>query len=346
MKKRLSTFMAVLLCLAMMAPSTLAASFDDTQGHWAEESIKLVADMGLFQGNGTSFSPSGTMTRGMFVTVLGRMAEAMGMDVTPENEVTFSDVSSDAYYADYVAWAHEQDIVNGISDDTFSPSTAITREQMCSLFVRFLTAIDFDFTPYEGSTLTFLDQDSISSYAVDDVAMAVSLGLISGIAQGDDLIFNPKESATRAAVATVFSRLIAIEEIAEILAEVETEDTNDSSGSSSSSNSSSGSTEVDITADLEELLSNYQTALNTSGSDLDTASDAVKTCMADLMDCIQQSIDDGTVTDSDTLKATYPEEIASVKSQYDAFTTDERTEFLTIALDFENTKTLLELFGY
>ncbi len=41
------------------------------------------------------------MTRGMFVTVLGRLA---GIDVSGCIDSNFSDVKSDAYYMGYVEW--------------------------------------------------------------------------------------------------------------------------------------------------------------------------------------------------------------------------------------------------
>ena len=67
------------------------------------------------------------MTRGMFVTALGRLA---GIDQADYKTGKFTDVKADAYYAPYVNWAAEKGIVNGTSATTFSPDTNITREQM------------------------------------------------------------------------------------------------------------------------------------------------------------------------------------------------------------------------
>lgn len=53
--------------------------FTDTVNHWAEKDIAYVVERGLFTGaTDTTFSPNTTMTRGMFVTALGRLA---GIDV-------------------------------------------------------------------------------------------------------------------------------------------------------------------------------------------------------------------------------------------------------------------------
>ena len=88
-------------------------------------------------------SPDGTMTRGMFVTVLGRMA---GIDVDEYiGETPFTDVSYSAYYAPYVTWAAKYGITGGTGDGTFSPNALINREQMATFVVRYFELFgDFD----------------------------------------------------------------------------------------------------------------------------------------------------------------------------------------------------------
>jgi hypothetical protein len=51
------------------------SSFDDVSADaWYAPAVEYVSSMGLFNGTGSGFSPELTMTRGMFVTALGRMA--------------------------------------------------------------------------------------------------------------------------------------------------------------------------------------------------------------------------------------------------------------------------------
>ena len=76
MKKPLCLILTIALLLpALFVP---AAAFDDVRaGAWYAEAVDYVVSAGLFQGTGeNTFTPNGTMTRGMFVTVLGRMAGA------------------------------------------------------------------------------------------------------------------------------------------------------------------------------------------------------------------------------------------------------------------------------
>ena len=77
MRKRILCLLLALTLLAGAFPFASAAEhgMKDITGHWAEADIAWVVRMGLFSGtSATTFTPNGTMTRGMFVTVLGRYA--------------------------------------------------------------------------------------------------------------------------------------------------------------------------------------------------------------------------------------------------------------------------------
>ncbi len=66
--------------------------FTDIDGHWAKDDILFVANRGLMTGtSATTFSPNGSMTRGMFVTALGRLANA---DISAYKKSNFTDVKA------------------------------------------------------------------------------------------------------------------------------------------------------------------------------------------------------------------------------------------------------------
>ena len=71
------------------------------------------------------FAPEGTLTRAMAAQIIWNMAG------NPESSVTapFLDVTSDAWYADAVAWAYEQGIILGYDSLTFGPDDYVTMEQ-------------------------------------------------------------------------------------------------------------------------------------------------------------------------------------------------------------------------
>lgn len=80
MKKIRTGFLIFLLMVALLqfASATSVSNFSDVNSkNWFFENVKFVTENGMFNGtSATTFSPGQTMTRGMFVTVLGRYGGA------------------------------------------------------------------------------------------------------------------------------------------------------------------------------------------------------------------------------------------------------------------------------
>lgn len=82
------------------------------------KAVEFVYENGLFNGvSATEFAPATTMTRAMFVTVLGRLANVDTVAYTAE--LSFEDVVPGEWYTPYVAWAAENGIVNGYNAAEF-----------------------------------------------------------------------------------------------------------------------------------------------------------------------------------------------------------------------------------
>ena len=185
-----------------VAYKTPAPVFTDIAGHWAKEDIEFVAARGLLSGTGNGlFSPDGTMTRGMFVTALGRLA-----GVNPDSYQTrsFTDVKTDAYYAAYVEWAAQKGIVSGTGDKLFSPDAPVTREQMAVMMVNYAGQMGYSI-PTPLAAVTFADSDQISAWAAKEVAAMQRAGIVKG---KDGNRFDPQASATRAEVSAVLRRFV------------------------------------------------------------------------------------------------------------------------------------------
>ena len=177
-----------------------APSFTDISTHWAKEDIEFVVSRGLFSGTSTTtFSPNTGMTRGMFVTTLGRLANA---DVSSFKKSSFTDVKSDTYYMGYIEWASKNSIVNGTGNGIFAPDQLITREQMAVILQNYAKAIGFTL-PKVHAENTFADSAKISVYAKDAVKQVQMAGIISG---KNNNLFDPKGTATRAEVSAVLRR--------------------------------------------------------------------------------------------------------------------------------------------
>ena len=177
-------------------------TFEDVKSDfWGAKAIGFAAANELFTGTGpNTFEPNRTMTRGMLVTVLGRL---MDVDQTKYTGKAYSDVPTGTWYSACVQWASENGIVTGYGGGRFGPNDVITREQMCTILVRFLKA--------QGITLPeqlkneFSDMNSVSSWAAEAVRYCQQAGLIQGTGGNRG---NPRGQSTRAEVATVLMRMI------------------------------------------------------------------------------------------------------------------------------------------
>ena len=266
-------------------PVTVSAGntpFTDIDGQWFTESVRFVYNHSLFMGTSdTLFSPNSSMTRGMFITVLGRFAgggrwsaldawtgtlgisgagqvavrdrtttsgssvltrigtsgELMqvissvpaGEDGAPWYEVqygsvrgyvrqkglgdsgstllraytgSFTDLPAGAYYTGHAQWANMFGVMYGVSDTAFCPGQNITREDICVLMYRYLTAYLGKSVSSGGSA--FSDDTDISPYARDAVYAMRTIGVVNGY---PDNTFHPRNYATRAEVAVMFESL-------------------------------------------------------------------------------------------------------------------------------------------
>lgn len=204
MKKRL---ICILLTLCMLVSLMPVAAFATDSGmnftdvkktDWFYEAVQYAMKNGLMNGTGNNqFSPNATITRGMIVTILYRME---GEPATIGEK--FSDVVADQYYADAVAWANANGIVEGYSNDIFGPDDPVTREQLATILYRYMQYKGYT-ADASGNLALFADGASVSDYAVKSMKWAVGIGLIKGT-DGNRLA--PRGTATRAEAATMFMR--------------------------------------------------------------------------------------------------------------------------------------------
>ena len=179
-------------------------NFTDINGHWAKEHILFTVSRGLFSGTSeTTFSPNTTLTRGMFVTALGRLA---GINPADYQNRKFTDVKADAYYSPYVNWAASKGIVSGTTSSTFAPDSNITREQMAVIMKNYADKMGYSI-PKTLEAVTFADNAQISSWAKDAVKAMQQAGVLSG---KENNRFDPQGNATRAEAATVLHRFVEV----------------------------------------------------------------------------------------------------------------------------------------
>lgn len=178
---------------------------DVTKNDWFYDAVYAAWEKGLMNGTtATTFEPNAMTTRGMLVAILYRM-EGSPEVVSPNS---FSDVAEDMYYADAVAWAAANGIVNGYDDDRFGPDDVLLREQTAAILYRYAEYKGMDITT--DGALAFDDADMVSDYAQDAMLWAVSVELMNGM---DENTLAPQDGTQRSHMATLLTRLVAMTEV-------------------------------------------------------------------------------------------------------------------------------------
>lgn len=176
---------------------------DVRESDWYYHNVKYAHSNNLFSGtSATTFAPNTPMTRGMLVTVLGRMS---GADVSGYVS-SFDDVADSAYYVKYTEWARQKGIVSGIGGNAFAPDAIITRQDMAVMLERYVAAMGLS-APAMNAPADFADASSIAAYAKDAAAAMQKAGIISGKPGG---MFDPKSGATRAEVSAMLHRFAVL----------------------------------------------------------------------------------------------------------------------------------------
>lgn len=175
----------------------------DYRDCWAFEDIdKAVVDGWVRGFADDTFRPYESVTRGQFVTFLGRLE---GADISTFEESAFPDVPADSFCAAYVQWAWENNIVGGYEDGTFRPNEKITREQIAKILAGTLAAKGVDIsTDKTLDDFDISDKDSISDWAKEYVVFCYDSGLMNGKGGA----FEPIRATNRAETCTVLSRMV------------------------------------------------------------------------------------------------------------------------------------------
>ena len=158
------------------------------ENYWGAEAVDFAVSRELFAGtSATTFAPDTAMTRAMIVTVLARFE---GVDTT----------TGSTWYEAGQQWAVE----NGISDGT-NMDASLTREQLATMLYRYAQLKGCDVSA-GGNILAYPDGGSVSGYALEAMQWACGAGIISG----KDGLLDPAGNATRAEVATMLMRFVAL----------------------------------------------------------------------------------------------------------------------------------------
>ena len=113
-------------------PKTASSFTDVSASAYYAKAVAWAVENGVTNGmTETTFAPDATCTRGQSVTFLYRALKG-----TASGSTNFTDVKSDAFYADAISWAVANNVTNGTSNTTFSPNADCTRAEIVTFLYR------------------------------------------------------------------------------------------------------------------------------------------------------------------------------------------------------------------
>lgn len=180
--------------------TTPGVTFSDMESYgWAIEAVSKLAEKNIILGKAEGmFAPADLVLREEFVKMImeaGSFEEIYG-------DITFEDVSADAWFRPYVKKAFLCGIVNGYSDKLFGSGTSITRQDMAVICYNMLKAKGI----FDGTETGMAEYDDAAEIA-DYARLAVGVLTDKGILTGDNNNrFMPGGNATRAEAAQMIYR--------------------------------------------------------------------------------------------------------------------------------------------
>lgn len=168
---------------------------------WYHDGIQYCLENNIMQGlTDTSFGVNSPATRGQFITMIWRIAGAprvTGVDLK------FKDIKTTAFYMDALRWAIKNNIITGITEDTFGPYVEVTREQIATMLYRYANLKGEKYKGNVNSVLPFVDANKVGKFSNEAVHWAIAEGLLKGKTATE---LDPKGIATRAEAAGLTQR--------------------------------------------------------------------------------------------------------------------------------------------
>ena len=185
---------------------------DVNQDLWSYQYITELNKAGVIPSS-EKFQREQEETRGNLVLYLYNMDTGVFAKREKQEPVqetpSFSDVDKDSPYYEAVCWAYENGLVGGTTDTTFSPDSAVTRQQVCTILARFAQLEKISLIQVVEPD-QFKDSLYIQDYARSGVTACQMAGIVKGYENG---FFYPENTMTREECAAVVYRVMVASEM-------------------------------------------------------------------------------------------------------------------------------------
>ncbi len=195
LKKILALVLALVMSMSLLATANAFSDDKDIDATY-NEAVSVLSGLKVFEGyeNG-SFQPKGPITRAEVATIIYRIVtgDVEGKQVGLYSDYNrFDDVKSGSWYAGYVNYCANAELVKGRDGKTFDPQGKVTGYEALAMILR---AVGYD----KNGEFTGKE------WQVQTAAVAKSLGITNNIIPG-----TLNTAATRETVAEILFRAILV----------------------------------------------------------------------------------------------------------------------------------------
>ncbi|MCY9661878.1 S-layer homology domain-containing protein [Paenibacillus chondroitinus] len=184
-------------------------TFTDIQGHVNQKSIEAMAARNILNGiSDTQFAPDRTMTRAEFAAIVTR-----SLGLTPKAAFVFKDVTADSWYAPYVGTAYTYDLIQGTSEDTFTPEQTITRQEAAVMVARAAKLCGLDTNVQDIEIRDMLAQFTDYTKTAEWARASLALSYREHILSQDMIEIQPEAAVTRSEVSDMLYQLLMISKL-------------------------------------------------------------------------------------------------------------------------------------
>lgn len=196
MKKRgLALILSLAMIVSILPITAFGADFTDMPNDWSTAALEKAVSNGLLKGDNGKIRAEDSLTRAEMATIVNRAFNAV--EKAPLTK--FNDLAANKWYYEEMAKAVKMETFVG-SGDKLNPEASITREEAFVVLARAFKISEKDAGVLDG----FSDKNSISDWAMDEVAALVLTGYVAG-SNGQ---INPKNNITRAEFAQIMDNLV------------------------------------------------------------------------------------------------------------------------------------------
>lgn len=184
-KRYLCLWLSLLMVFSSLP--VYSASYDGSQSGWAEAEIEQAVAYGLtYPAILKAFKQA--ITREEFCTIVVKLYEKLSGKAAIASKNPFNDTQNPE-----ILKAYGLGIVKGVSATSFSPRAQITRQEICVMIYRALSAANLQLKE-PSVDFAFSDKGSIASWAYEAMHFAFENNIMKGLS---DSIIGPKQNTTR-----------------------------------------------------------------------------------------------------------------------------------------------------